>query len=353
MIRALVVDDSEVIRKLLTFILNSDPDIQVVGAAADGEEAVRMVERLRPDVVTMDVVMPRMDGYEATRRIMRSTPLPIVVVSASYSTEEVSRTFQAMSAGALAVVDKPQGPGDPNHEDRARELLATVKLMSEVKVVGRRYPPRARPPVPTERPREDSPLIHAVGIGASTGGPVVLEAILRSLPKAFCLPVLVVQHIAAGFARGLADWLQGTSALDVCVATNDEPLAPGRCYVAPTGFHMGVSRDHKIFLSTAPPENGLRPSVDFLFHSMAEALGRNAVGVVLTGMGRDGAEGLKAMRDRGALTVAQDEESAIIPGMPLEAVRLGAARLVLPPDQIAAKLLELALQAANCARNHG
>ncbi|MEW5772004.1 MAG: chemotaxis-specific protein-glutamate methyltransferase CheB [Thermodesulfobacteriota bacterium] len=353
MIRVVVVDDSEAVRKLLTYILNGDPEIQVVGTASDGEEAVRVVERLRPDVVTMDVVMPRMDGYEATRRIMRSTPVPIVVVSASYSTEEVSRTFQAMGSGALTAVDKPMGPGDPLHEQRARELLAMVKLMSEVKVVGRRYPVRPTASAPAMSAWNQTPPIHAVAVGASTGGPQVLELILRTLPNAFRLPVLLVQHIAEGFAHGLADWLQGATSLEVRVAAHDENLAPGRCYVAPSGRHMGVSRARRIVLNTAPPENGLRPSIDFLFRSVAASLGRNAAGVLLTGMGRDGAEGLKAMRDQGALTVAQDEETAVIPGMPREAVQIGAARLVLSPDQIAAWLLELNERAENRVNNHG
>jgi len=348
MIRVLVVDDSDVTRKLLTYILNADPDLQVVDTAADGEEAVRLVERLRPDVVTMDLVMPRMDGFEATRRIMQSTPVPIVVVSSSFNSDEVSLTFQAMGSGALAMVDKPQGLGDPRHEEKAKELRATVKIMSEVKVVGRRYPVTGRPLVRPSQPWSGEHGIQVVGIGASTGGPQTLEAMLRALPKAFCLPLLIVQHIAAGFARGLADWLQGVTALDVCVATNEEALVPGRCYVAPTGFHMGVNREQKIFLSTDPPQDGLRPSVDFLFHSLAVTYGRRAVGVVLTGMGRDGAEGLKAMRDKGAITIAQDEESSVIAGMPRAAVQLDAARFVLPPDRIAAKLVELATLNFTC-----
>lgn len=345
MIKVLVVDDSEVTRRLLSFILNSDPVLQVVDTAADGEEAVRLVERLRPDVVTMDLNMPRMDGFEATRRIMEATPVPIVIVSASHNLEEVNRTFLAMGSGALAVVDKPMGPDDPLYEARARELRTTVRLMSEVRVVGRRYSLGAKTPGRPPRAREEEPVPRVVGIGSSTGGPQTLEGILRFLPNNFELPILVVQHIAAGFTRGLAAWLGSVTGLDVRVATNDEALAPGRCYLAPTGFHMGVNRERKIFLSSDPPKDGLRPSVDFLFHSLAAVYGERAAGVVLTGMGRDGAAGLKALYDKGAITITQDQESSIIFGMPRAAVNLGAARHVLPPDKIAAKLMDMARRA--------
>lgn len=345
MIRVLVVDDSEVMRRLVTHILEADPDLTVVDTAADGEQAVRLTALLRPDVVSMDLVMPGMDGFEATRRIMQATPVPIVMVSASFNPGEVERTFRAISLGALAAVDKPTGPGDPRYEEKARELRNTIRLMSEVKVVGRRYPVAKRSEAAPTRSAGGGAALQAVGVGASTGGPHTLEMLLRALPGTFSLPVLVVQHIAPGFTRGLADWLRGATGRDVRLAVQDEPLAAGRCYVAPSGTHMEVTRELAIALRAQPPENGLRPSVDHLFRSLAAACGSRAVGVLLTGMGQDGAAGLLAMREKGALTIAQDAESSVVAGMPLAAVRLGAAALVLPPEKIAAKLAELDMTA--------
>ena len=254
MLRVLVVDDSEVSRRLLSFLLNSEEDIQVVGTAKDGEEALDMVARLKPDVVTMDVVMPRMDGFEATRRIMQTNPVPIVIVSASTSTDEVSKTFKALESGALAVVDKPGGGGGPENEAKVVDLVTNVRIMSEVSVVGKRYTPPNREVRRTLHPvRAGGGTLLAVGMGASTGGPKALEHILGALPKSFCLPLLVVQHIAAGFTRGLADWLDAATPLSVRIATNDEPLEPGRCYLSPSGFHMGVGLGGRIFLDTGGP----------------------------------------------------------------------------------------------------
>jgi two-component system chemotaxis response regulator CheB len=345
-IKVLVVDDSMVAREFITHILNSDPAIHVVGVAKDGDEALEAVKQQSPDVITMDIRMPRMNGLEATRIIMEKQPTPIVIVSGSLGAEEAA-SFRAIEAGALAVLSRPAGIGHTDHDATAKQLIQTVKLMSEVKVV-RRWP-RARQgeivrqissPTEVSFKRLKSKM-KLVAIGASTGGPVVLQQILSGLPKDFSVPVLIVQHIAAGFVQGFAQWLAQSSGFPVQVATHGEQLLPGRAFVASDGFHMEVQAGH-IILRDGEPENNLRPSVSALFRSVAQVFGPEAVGVLLTGMGRDGADELKLLKEMGALTIAQDEKSSVIHGMPGEAIRLGAAMHVLPPERIASMLVSLA-----------
>lgn len=345
-IKVLVVEDSPVVSEFLVFILGSDPDIRVVGTAHDGEEALAAVRRTRPDVITMDIHMPRLNGLEATRRLMETDPTPIVIVSGSEDPREVVTTFDAMEAGALAVLRRPSGPGHPNHDATARELLRTVKLMAEVKVV-RRWP-RTRPGEPARRAVEmglapEPAKLRIVAIGASTGGPPVLQTILAGLPKDFPAPILIVQHMAAGFSRGFAEWLGQSSALPVHLATHGELMLPGHAYLAPDEVQMKVMRQERIALTKDEPEHGLRPSVSCLFRSVAEVYGCDAVAGLLTGMGRDGAEELRLLKDKGAVTFAQDKESSVVHGMPGEAIRLDAAMLVLPPEKIASVLTSLAL----------
>lgn len=347
MIRVLVVEDSPVLREFLAHVLSSDPEIQVVGTASDGEKALEAVERFKPDVITMDINMPRMNGFEATHRIMETQPTPIVIVSGSRDPREVRTAFQALEAGALAAMPRPMGIHHPGHEQSVQELIRTVKLMSEVKVV-RRWPrPRRERLAPSAPPGTETPVkrrkeIQIVALGASTGGPQVFETVLSGLPADCPFPVLIVQHMAVGFIDGFVEWLSQTCALPVRLPARGEPIRPGHVYVAPDGFQMKVDRQGKILLTLDEPENGLRPSVSCLFRSVAEVYGQNAAGVLLTGMGRDGAEELKLLRDRGALTVAQNEESSVVFGMPGEAVKLDAAAYVLSPDQIASMLASLA-----------
>lgn len=341
-IRVLVVEDSPVVRDFLTHVLNLVPDFQVVGVAHDGEQAIAMVRDCLPDVVTMDIHMPRIDGFEATRRIMETHATPIVIVSGSSTVTEAVTACRALEAGALAAVPRPYGFGHPEFASSAERLAETVRLMAGVKVV-RRWPRRgvetggARPVTPVPA-RADTRI---VAIGASTGGPAVVATILGALPKAPPFPVVIVQHICAGFTTGFAEWLGQAAGLPVHVATDAELLLPGHVYVAPSGAHMGVTGAYRAALDASPSENGVRPSVSHLFRSVAAAFGRNAVGILLTGMGTDGAEALKLIRDRGGLTIAQDRASSVVFGMPGEAVRLGAPVHVLPPEQIAAVLAGL------------
>lgn len=340
-IRVLVVEDSPTLRELLVHILGSDPRLAVAGTAEDGEAGVEAARCLKPDVITMDFHMPRMGGVEAVRRIMETAPVPIVVVSGSASRHEVHATFRMLDAGALVMIAKPAATDD----EAARKLLETVRLMAEVKVV-RRWPRRESPSVAA--PSAAGVPARLVALGASTGGPQVLQAILATLPRDFPAPVVIVQHISPGFSEGFAEWLTQTSGIPVRLARHGALLAGGQAWLAPEGHHMLVTPEGRISLSPDPPLNGHRPSVSRLFASVAEAYGPGAVGVLLTGMGRDGAAELRLMRDRGALTIVQTPETAVVPGMPGEAIRLGAAVQVLAPEQIGGALrLAVRVEAGN------
>ncbi len=350
MIRVLITEDSPVVRGYLKYILNADPDIEVVGMATNGEEAVTMVSELKPDVVTMDIHMPKMDGFEATRNIMETHPVPIVICSASWNPEEVDKTFRTMEAGAVAALEKPGGIGHPQAESSVRELIQTVKMMSDIKVVRRWSQLRRgwKPPKPdiSDRPKiksTPSSDVNIVVVGASTGGPLVLQTILANLPTPFPVPVVIVQHIALGFLAGLGDWLEKTTRFPVSIPQDGEQLVSGRAYLAPNGHHMGVSRNLRTVLAKNTNDDPICPSVSHLFESAVNSCGNKVVGVILTGMGRDGAAELKMLRDRGAVTIAQDEESSVVHGMPGEAIKLDGVVHILPPEEIAAKLEELVL----------
>ncbi|MBI2354344.1 MAG: chemotaxis-specific protein-glutamate methyltransferase CheB [Deltaproteobacteria bacterium] len=340
-IRVLIVDDSASVRMMLERIFSADPAFEVAGSARDGEEAIAAVERLSPDVATMDIYMPGMNGHEATRRIMETHPIPIVIVSGNLDEEEVVSSFRAMEAGALAAVAKPRGAGHPEHEADCALLLSKVKLMAEVRVVKRwpRAGRRASPPLSRTAVGQAAEKPRVVAIGASTGGPVVINTILSALAPGFPLPVLIVQHMAPGFIRGFAEWLGLSTRLPVHVASQGERMLPGHVYIAPEEFQMLAGIGDTISLTRSDPENGQRPSVSTLFRSIADVYGSSAVGILLTGMGDDGARELKLMKDKGAVTIAQDRQSSVIFGMPGEAVKLGAASYVFPPAKIVAYLL--------------
>jgi two-component system chemotaxis response regulator CheB len=352
LIRVLIVEDSAVVTDFLRHILNSDPDIEVAGTALDGEMALEAVERVRPDAITMDIHMPRMNGFEATRRIMETRPTPIVIVSGTADIGEQALAFRALEAGALAVLPRPAGIGDPAYEQSAADLVRTVKAMSEVKLVRRWANTRRRPsPSPAlVTPRAPGgPAV--VAIGASTGGPQALQTVLSLLPADFPAPILVVQHIASGFAEGFAGWLSLSTAIPVSLAVHGEPILPRRVYLAPDGRHLKVGPSGNILLTADDPENGIRPSVACLFRSVAAVYGANAIGVLLSGMGKDGARELAQMKQCGAVTFAQDGESSVIHGMPGEAIRLDGATYVLAPDKIAAALVSQIARSNDTARN--
>ncbi|MDD5558922.1 chemotaxis-specific protein-glutamate methyltransferase CheB [Candidatus Methylomirabilis sp.] len=354
MIRILVADDSATVREYLAFLLDQDPALQVVGKARDGLDALEQAERLKPDVIVMDVHMPRMNGYEATRQIMERVPTPIVMVSASSTRYEAATAFEALKAGALTVVEKPTGQDHPTQAESVRRLVQTVKLMAEVKVI-RRWP-RTRDwgsgvrdrgliselPSPSPRPlAPGSQKIRLIAIGGSTGAPQVINDILARLPRELGAPILIVQHIAPGFTGGFADWLAQGTRLAVKLAESGEATRPGTVYLAPEGFQTGITTEGRIRLTRESAEEGFCPSASYLFQSVAEAYGRSAIGILMTGMGRDGAAGLKRLREAGGVTIAQDEESCVIFGMPQEAIRQGAVEHVLSPEQIVGAIRSL------------
>ncbi len=344
MIRVLVVDDSPVARALLIHLLDSDAAIGVMGTAGSGREAVEFMAHNTPDLITMDIHMLEMDGFEATRIIMETNPVPIVIVTGSAGMQDLETSFRAIEAGALTVLPKPQGIGHPGHEKDARHLLATIKLMSEIKVV-RRWARKTGRGLPPKEKAVTLPAasVKVVAIGASTGGPPVIEKILARLPADFPAPVLIVQHMAKGFIRGFAEWLGQTSSLPVHVPVHGSMTRPGHVYIAPEDAHMGMDATGRISCTCSRPENGLRPSVSHLFRSAAEVYGPHAVGVLLTGMGKDGSAELRLMKEAGAVTIAQNEQSSVVYGMPGEAVRLDAAHYVIAADRIAQVLTSIAM----------
>jgi len=343
-VSVLVVDDSPSMRMLLSHVLALDPRIVVIGTVNDGQAAIDYLQGggARPDVVLMDIHMPRLDGFEATRRIMETSPLPIVICTATADPKEMAVAFRSMEAGAVACVEKPLGLDHPQFAACVENLQQTIRLMSEIKVVRRWNRPRpaaANAPIAVPSPGIRQSLPRIVGMGASTGGPPVLQNILSALPRDFPAPILIVQHIARGFLPGMVEWLNQTTGQHVHIAAHGAVPLPGHIYIAPDDFHLGVSTGGRLTLARDEPENGLRPSVSWLFRSMAENLGGGAVGVLLTGMGKDGAAELKQMRERGSVTIAQDRESSVVHGMPGEAIAIGAAVHVLPADRIAVALI--------------
>lgn len=341
-IRVLVVDDSATSRLLLVETLRADPEIEVVGQAADGVQAVEMVKLLRPDIVTMDVHMPRLDGFAATKRIMVEAPTPILITT-GVDPRGLSVSLEAVRMGALAVHAKPGDPRAPGFDEEARELVRQVKAMSRVKVV--RHYDLAPPRVPAA-PGLSMVTLHdlpaeVVAIAASTGGPAAIHRILTTLPADFPLPILVVQHISRGFSPGFAGWLDKASPLKVKLAEEGEVLRPGTVYVGVDDRHLGVWPGRTIHLSCDPAVGGFRPAGTVLFESVATAFGSRALAVILTGMGRDGVDGLRAIRRAGGRTIAESEETAVVYGMPAAAVDAGLADFVLPLDQVCAALAGL------------
>lgn len=333
MIRVLIADDSLLIRVVLRDLLARDPGIQVVAEVGDGRAAVAQTALLKPDLVIMDVMMPVMDGIEAVAEIMATVPTPILMLSANTDPTDSRSAFSAIRLGALDVMAKPIGMTNEAFVHLGDLLIAKVRSLSRIRVMHhfrptRRSPPPA-PPVPGG-PR------RILAIGASTGGPKAVLQLLKELPATLGATVLIVQHIADGFAAGFADWLDREVPLSVTLASEGEVPPPGRVVVAPNGAHLTVNGGGRIALRQTPPLHNCRPAVDALFYSLAEN-GRSAetVGVLLTGMGTDGAAGLKALHRQGALTVAQDEASCAVFGMPKAAIDCGAVDRVLPLTDIA------------------
>ena len=341
-IRVLVVEDSLTVRRRLVEILAADPDLEVVGEAADGATAIAQCRALRPDVITLDLVLPGVDGLAVTEQIMAHQPTPILVVSAADNRGELFQTYAALAAGALEVLEKPTG-AEPGQEWE-RRLVARTKMISRIKVITHlrgRLPARSPATDAIRRQQAATRGFAAVAIGTSTGGPGALVRLLGGLDAAFPVPILAVIHLGAPFGDGFARWLDQHTPLGVANAVDGEPLPSGggRVIVAPPETHL-VLRGGCLRLTRDEPRQSCRPSVDVLFESLA-VLGARAIGCLLTGMGKDGAQGLLAMRNAGATTIAQDEASSVVFGMPREAYEIGAAGRVLPLGGIAAELTRL------------
>lgn len=352
MIRVVVAEDSPTARQLLVAMLESDPGVRVVGEAATGRDAVELVERLAPDLVTMDVEMPGLDGLSATREIMVRRPTPIIVVSSQVQERSVALSFEATRAGALLVLPKPVSPADPDFPAQRAQLVAMAKAMAAVKVVRRwgAAPPASavRTPGPVAPPEPLRRRVRLVAVAASTGGPAALRDVLAALPPRFGAPVVVVQHIATGFVQGLATWLARETGHGVHVAVEGAPLRAGHVYLAPDERHLRVAAPDglgaRLTLADEPAIGGFRPSATPLFESAA-AMGSGLLACILTGMGSDGVAGLHAVRAAGGHVIAQDEPSSVVWGMPREAVRAGVADEVLPLADIGPRIAALVARA--------
>jgi two-component system chemotaxis response regulator CheB len=351
-LRVLVADDSLTVRKHIVETLSADPAIEVVGEAEDGRQAIELCLKLRPDVITMDMMMPVMTGLAATEYIMAHCPTPILVVSASINRGELFKTYDALAAGAVDVIDKSAAADSGGVWER--NLVAATKLVAKIRVIthprGRLMSldrPRAAPPPPAAAGRRQ-PRREVVAIGASTGGPAAIVEVLRGLPPTFRLPVLFVLHINEPFGKAFADWLDGQTARRVAFAKDGDSVASaaGRVVMAPPGRHL-VVRDRRLRLTDAPERHSCRPSIDVLFESVAHEFGPGAAAGLLTGMGRDGASGLLEIRRAGGLTIAQDEATSVIYGMPREALLLGAAERILPLGEIGPELAADASEAGS------
>ncbi|WP_026842579.1 chemotaxis-specific protein-glutamate methyltransferase CheB [Citrifermentans bremense] len=337
-IKVLIVDDSPIAVALVKRALYSVPDILVVGTAQNGRDALKLIPALKPDVVCTDLHMPVLNGLELTRQIMALFPRPVLVLSVS--TEEGSLdAFNMMEAGALDVVAKPRVSSDAEFLRIRDELVAKVRILSGVRVFRkyRKYEESggARAPVANAKP----PRLRLVVIGASTGGPQALQLILSRLPADFPAPVVCVQHISLGFQEGLMQWLSGSCALRIKTAREGDVPVPGTVCFPPEGMHLEFQKNGSYLISSRPPCNGHRPSVSTTMSSAAQRYGNAAAGVLLTGMGDDGAQGMLDLYQAGALTIAQDQGSSVVFGMPKQAIELGAARLILPLEGIAAHLV--------------
>ena len=339
MVRVLVVDDSALMRKLIPQIIERDSSIHVVGTAMDGEFALKKIEELRPHVITLDLEMPRMDGMETLRAIMRQSRLPVIVVSA-HTTQGASATFKALALGAFDFVAKPHDALAANMDAIATELINKIKVASQTRM------PKSQPEIPARRVKRSGqkrrPTRRVVAIGVSTGGPNALQYVLSQLPADFPAAIVVVQHMPEGFTELFARRLDECCAIDVKEAASGDLLLAGRALICPGNRHVRVKRmplGDIVVLSEEPKVNGHRPSVDVLYRSVAQEFGRDAVGLIMTGMGEDGADALREIRESGGMTIAQDEESCVVYGMPRAAIDRGSVMRVVPLDALANTLM--------------
>lgn len=365
MIRVLIAEDSLVVQKTLIALLSEEPGIEVVGVAHTGLEAVEMFRRLRPDLVTMDIFMPQLDGLEATRLILNRYPARIVIISSAVDSTKLSTSFEAIGKGAVDIIEKPHGVLSGDYSEIKRILVKRIREIAESSPENH-LAGIASPAFHKSGQQEGvAPINHAkevksrlsgkpaerffprlIAVGGSTGAPAVIEAILSQLPSGYPIPVVVAQHISKGFVEGMALWLNRTINLQVKVAAPGDLLAPGRVLIAPDRAHLEIQKDNGVYIRE-PDEGDIHvPSIDKLFRSIAEAYGNQSVGIILSGMGKDGAKGLLDMRNAGAKTIAQSRGTALIYGMPAVATSTGAAKEEMSPSEIVEFLRGLGTVAA-------
>jgi two-component system chemotaxis response regulator CheB len=346
-VRVLVVEDSATVRAHLCSVLSADPGVEVVGSAEDGKRAIELCQALRPDVVTLDMMLPVMSGLAATEYIMAHCPTPILIVSASINRGELFKTYDALAAGAVDVLDKPGA--EQADEPWEAKLVAAVKLLARIKVIthprarlaGFRHTAVGSTDVSLSKPPGRDP-VSAAAIGVSTGGPAALVRVLKDLPSPLPFPLFLVIHIGEPFGSAFAEWLDGQTSHRVSYARDGAGVPSGQVVMAPPDRHLVIHSD-RLWLTTDPERHSCRPSVDVLFESLAAAYGPSIIAALLTGMGKDGAAGLLKIRQAGGLTIAQDEASSVIYGMPREAVLLNAAQQILPLGEIGLALAAAAV----------
>lgn len=369
-INVLIVDDSLVARELISHILESGPgrDINIMGAVGSGEEALGfLLNNNMPDIITMDVYMPGLTGFETTRRIMEATPVPIVIVTSLPDMHSSINTFKMMEAGATAILEKPPGPDHQDYALKSKHFRDIIRAMSEVKVIkrwgskssfsgispGTSIKNLAQIEIAQHKDSNSKELSvyrknfqkelnsKIVAIGVSTGGPPLIQNILSRLPKKITVPIVIVQHIAPGFLDSMVGWLCETSALPIHIPGNGDAVLPGHVYFAPDNYHMGITEQYRVVLSRDKHECGSRPSVSYLFRSVLNSFGADSVAILLTGMGKDGARSMLRMKLAGSITIAQNQASCVVFGMPGNAIEIGAAKYILSPDEIIQKIVDI------------
>lgn len=354
-IRILLVEDSPVALTILRRVLQDEPDIEIVGTAPNGEEAIKLIPQVKPSLICTDLHMPRMDGLQLTEFVMEHFPCPILVISASVQDEDTDNVFRLLEAGALDIFPKPRTGLVTEYEKSKQELLIRIRVLSGVTVFTQRRTFQDKksttvtpaPPLPPITLRRDIRQPQIVAIGASTGGPQALHLLFQRLPSNFPVPIVCVQHISEGFLQGLVDWLNRECPFKVTIAQPGVVPQPGMVYFPPERQHLVISPTGKLSLSLESPVTGHRPSVSVLFKSVAQYYRRSCVGILLTGMGRDGADGLLSIAEAGGITIAQDESTSVVFGMPKEAISLGAAQQVLAIQDIAPFLLNRVFQSTS------
>lgn len=335
-IRLLIVDDSATVAQFMQTIFSSQPDFEIVGIAMNGKEAVAKTKKLKPDVITMDVVMPIMDGLEATQTIMENNPTPIVIVSSKANDKDLNIAFEAMAAGALTVIEKPYGGTASDSEIGRKYMVETVRNLSDIKVITRRRK-KCTKAIPVDVPKAANSKKSIIALGASTGGPLTLKTILEKLPATFPLPIVIVQHISNGFTAGLTHWLDNQCEINIKLAEHNETLLPGNAYFAPDQHQLHIcKKSDKLYcsLKTCSKKQLFCPSVNELFTSLADNCGDCVIAGLLTGMGSDGALGLLSLAQKGSKTFIQDEASCAVYGMPKEALKLQATNTIVKLEEI-------------------